>query len=1096
MVTYCKYCGELHNEKLLCKRYQLELLQHPEWLGEMTDFVTAAAEYHLISSQSLDSVSRIINKHIGTNFSFEGAHQLARDAQVFQKLNEDAFAKCGAFADAQSAKMWLDAHPMGVCLKRRLIGAAQEVDWLRSEQGKRLFTKAMLLNGNYPGIDGEVVNRLTGKVTERVTVKAAVTAGGINTNLHGVIDSLEIGRLNPNDTLFGVEGTKNKLTELLQKHINDPDYTGNKEILREALKNMKVEENGTNKSVVGSMRRLYDKVESGEANPYITIEQAGKMIGKGAVIGAAIELSISSVKNYISYKHDKISAKQAFAEIGEDATKGALSGASAAGIGIMLPSGPIGWVAAMAIMMVVRPTLQNTLDEVFGKGAYREILNASGYVAASAQNTAELLGVIAENTARYQENRQQINEKQTAVQQTIKEIDEILAKKEPLKDRGALQMDTRLYLSHQAKENPQETMKVLCQAAAEAFSESENNFEIMRNKHWYKRLFEILTFSRNNEKMLAKNIESLSKLQEIIIKALLLMSVQNTELSGDIRNLLESHTLLAEQVKLIAKTQNKLENRLIELEYGGKHELLISELEKHKKTIIIGVYTSFVNKNKKLASKNSKDFTAALYKAFGTSAPGKRDVSDIEKLTPDGEQELLFKLLQSWWYFATENFSENEIFDSFTVSNNRKRELCDQIRMSIENQGAENYINWYAAQEPLYEDDFNTIDDAGIEFEGTDTGIVKRYIEFDDDEIRSIIAQYESCLGDNILDMNNPANNEEIIKRVNPAITQEAVIGIYNCSGNVILTTNAMYADGKKFVYSFLNEKNIEIGPIGGGKYKLSLPQSDWTKTDLEIDADIPILKDMLLALAKKRTASTDEAVSFNQLQYPQRVDFYRIMLFIITDSNLPVFDTYAIISMLEKEQEDNRFDGFISQPIDLPDDIAGYRETIWRFFENVPYPSRQTISRWAMSTAFKMISLTKWSSTISDREEDLVFCMDYANIRNDENERYEFLEETTQYPSFIDKRVKKLKQKYYNNNTKQLNTPMRIGLDVLIPLSYEIYLKKNASDLRKELIRALLDSYDSIADMLFNEDIVPVGVTENEREEFDKRVIYLRDKL
>lgn len=1095
MVTYCKYCGELHNDNFLCKRYQQELQNHPEWLGEMTDFVTAAAEYHLISSQSLDSVSKIINQHIGTNFSFEGAHQLARDAQVFQKLNEDAFAKCGAFADAQSAKMWLDAHPMGICLKKRLIGAAQEVDWLRSEQGKRLLTKAMLLNGNYPGIDGEIVNRLTGKVTERVTVKAAATAGGINTNVRGVIESLEKGRLSPNDTLFGVEGTKDKLTGQLKKHINDPNYKGNKEILREALKNMNVDESGTNKSVVGSMRRLYDKVEDGQANPYVTVEQAGKMMGKGAVIGAAIELSISSVKNYISYKHGKISAKQAFAEIGEDSTKGALSGAATAGIGIMLPSGPIGWVAATAIMMVVRPTLQNTLDEVFGKGAYREIMNASGYIAATAQNTAGLLGVIAENTARYQENRQHINERQTTAQQTIKEIDDILRRNEPITDRDALQMDTRIYISHQAKEKSQETMEVLRQAAAEAFSESEHNFEVMRNKQWYKRLFEILTFSRNNEKMLAKNIESLSKLQEIIIKALLLMSVQNTELSGDIRNLLESHNLLAEQVKLIAKTQNKLENRLIELEYGGKHELLISELEKHKKSIIIGVYTSFVNKNKKLASKNSKNFTAALHKAFGNNTPTRYDVSYIDKLNSEGEQDLLFKLLQSWMYLATNDFGKQEIFKHFSVSDIRKEELCDQIRTSIENQDVENYINWYAAQEPLYEDDFNIIDESGIELEGTITGIVKRYIDFDDEEIRNIIAQYDACLGTNKLDTNNPANNEEIVKKVNPVISQEAVVGIYNCGCDVILTTHAMYADGKKFTYRLLNENNIELGPIGGGKYKLSLPQSDCTIIDLEIDADMPTLKEMLVSLANLRTASTDEEISFEQLPYSQRIDFYRIMLFIITDSKLPAFDTYALISMLEKKQKDNRFEVFITKPIDLPADVAEYRETIWRFFENVPYPSRQSVSRWAMATALKTLSLTKWSSTISGPQQHLVFCMDYANIRNNENELYNLIEEATLEPSFIDNKHKE-KQLYYNKHSTRLNTPMRIGLDIIIPLSYEIFLRKNASDMRKELIRAHLDAYDSIADLFFNEGVAPIGVTENEREEFDKRVKYLRDKL
>ena len=155
-------------------------------------------------------------------------------------------------------------------------------------------------------------------------------------------------------------------------------------------------------------------------------------MGKGAVIGAAIELSISSVKNFIAYKRGKISAERAFAEIGEDATKGALSGAAAAGIGIMLPTGPIGWVVGMAIMMVVRPTLQNTLDEIFGKGAYREILNASGYVAATTQNTAELLGAVAENAAQYQENRRQIKKNLTKARATIKATDNILDKTDAL----------------------------------------------------------------------------------------------------------------------------------------------------------------------------------------------------------------------------------------------------------------------------------------------------------------------------------------------------------------------------------------------------------------------------------------------------------------------------------------------------------------------------------------------------------------------------------------------------------------------------------------------------------------------------------------
>ena len=49
--------------------------------------------------------------------------------------------------------------------------------------------------------------------------------------------------------------------------------------------------------------------------------------------------------------------------------------------------------------------------------------------------------------------------------------------------------------------------------------------------------------------------------------------MQNTDLSGDIRNLTEGHRLLSEQVYRLSNTQYKLANYIIELKYGGKKEL-------------------------------------------------------------------------------------------------------------------------------------------------------------------------------------------------------------------------------------------------------------------------------------------------------------------------------------------------------------------------------------------------------------------------------------------------------------------------------------------------------------------------------------------
>ena len=658
-------------------------------------------------------------------------------------------------------------------------------------------------------------------------------------------------------------------------------------------------------------------------------------------------------------------------------------------------------------------------------------------------------------------------------------------------------MDTRLYLSKQAKENPQEALETLRLAAAEVFTESESNLTELQEKHWFKRLFEMLTFSRNNEKALAKSVASLAALQEIVVKALLVLSIQNTELSGDVRDLAEDHRLLSEQINRIAQTQYKLANRLNELEYGVKHELLISELKEHKKAVVFGIYMAFVSSKNQQVSKTGMDFTAALCKAFGTNTPEERDATYIDKLSSE-EQELLFKLLQSWIYLCTEKFGEDKIFDSFAISNKRKRELCERIRTAIEMQGVENYIEWYADQEALFEDDINEIDDTELEF--AEKEIVTRYMDFDDTAIRAVIAQYETCFGTDKLDIYNPDNYEEIAKRiqnVNPAISREAVVGIYHCGGDVMLTTHAMYANNKKFTYSLFNESNLALGTTGGEKYRLMLPECDGNNATLEIDADMPALREMLLSLSKIKTASTDESVPFEKLSPELRKAYYILLLFIISDTKLPVFDTYARIAALESEQEKNVFEDICENGIILPDDIAEYRSAVADFFDNVPYPSRQIISRWAITNALETLSLTKWSNAVSNREEDLVFCMDYANIQNDVKDKYRTLESAMLEPYFIDEQLTGEKLTYFFNHSTLLTNPIWSVFAAFLSMGGSALIQMiKAANMRKALIQSHLIAYSNIENMLFSGEQSLVGVTDNEREAFDNRVKYLKDKV
>lgn len=61
------------------------------------------------------------------------------------------------------------------------------------------------------------------------------------------------------------------------------------------------------------------------------------------------------------------------------------------GVTVFLPAGPIGFVAGIGIGIGIyfNAACTNLLDEVYGKGAYGEILHASGYVYGLTSSLAE-----------------------------------------------------------------------------------------------------------------------------------------------------------------------------------------------------------------------------------------------------------------------------------------------------------------------------------------------------------------------------------------------------------------------------------------------------------------------------------------------------------------------------------------------------------------------------------------------------------------------------------------------------------------------------------------------------------------------------------
>ena len=385
MKWYCEKCATIHDDNELCSKIKLQLKNNKNLLGEAANFITVAGEYNLITSNNMNKILEPISNLLNSNLTYEGTYQLARDIQVFKRLNEESFVRCGTFSSPEAAQEYLQNTNLQA-LTSKITGASQEVDWLLSEKGKlsSIFNDSILFNGNAAGVDGQTVNKIT-RNTTRVTVKASINPMTKNsTGVKDIQEALTKNTLKENELVVGPEGMEKSLREA---GVNNP-----------------VEEINSAKSIRNSNERLLKKIKNGEATTSITNKQLLNKIGQGTIIGGAISFSVSSITNYIRYRNGEIDREEVFKEISKDTINGLLTGGALSGISLFFPPATIGFIAGVTIGIYINKTLSNILDEIYGKGSYKAILNSSGYVYGMTVNLLEYYKEISKNIKTTEKN--------------------------------------------------------------------------------------------------------------------------------------------------------------------------------------------------------------------------------------------------------------------------------------------------------------------------------------------------------------------------------------------------------------------------------------------------------------------------------------------------------------------------------------------------------------------------------------------------------------------------------------------------------------------------------------------------------------------
>lgn len=292
------------------------------------------------------------------------AQQYIRNLEVAKLLGEK-FSRSGIYTNAQNAQNWLnqrlEVNPNNLNLIfNRIQGeGGGEVDVIRAINGslKGLLYKAEYatnnsgnIANNVPGIDAVVSNRFTGKIVEQIQIKSNWSTDP--SILKQTVDTF-LKNENYNENIV-LAGPKELIKTAKDMNIKNPTYT-----FGDVNKNRE------------SAERLMKTINEGKFNSTINFSGVAEKVGKGALIGAAITISVSAISNYIAYRNGQLSMNEVFKNIAVDGSKGAITGGSLAGLSLVFPPGVIG----IGIGIVVGTGIRQIVEIAYGKGEYKKILD-------------------------------------------------------------------------------------------------------------------------------------------------------------------------------------------------------------------------------------------------------------------------------------------------------------------------------------------------------------------------------------------------------------------------------------------------------------------------------------------------------------------------------------------------------------------------------------------------------------------------------------------------------------------------------------------------------------------------------------------------
>ena len=226
----------------------------------------------------------------------------------------------------------------------------------------------------------------------------------------------------------------------------------------------------------------------------------------------------------------------------------------------------------------------------------------------------------------------------------------------------------------------------LLEAANEVVNATESDFTDMQSKAWYKRLWEVITFSKDNEVHLATGVSNLAKLQEIVIRAMLVVSRDNAIISNEVAR-------ISKTIGKLATIDTRLLQEIDKIKYGENRSAWFSELAREKKAIMVSlVIMADRNAEQNIAS---KQYISSLLKLAGIAIFEPISIENIDRLTL-AEQEFLYQMIVIHRHLLNVAYdAESMVVDELSIKKRRKEEILEAIKTTSENVTPEFFSSFY-----------------------------------------------------------------------------------------------------------------------------------------------------------------------------------------------------------------------------------------------------------------------------------------------------------------------------------------------------------------------------------------------------------------